>query len=126
MAFTLPSHTSTQIPQKYRPSQIPYVQRSRHSFSKGGRRSYPAKSLIISLEDAAANWYSRLPPGYNHSWKRLKEKLLLNFQGFQVELDMEEDFLSCAQKKETLPNFYRRFLLLKAQSPEVSDDQVIA
>jgi hypothetical protein len=57
----------------------------------------------------------------------LKDKFLLNFQGFQAELDTEEDFLSCAQReKETLPNFYRRFLQLKAQAPEVSDDQVIA
>jgi hypothetical protein len=52
---------------------------------------------------------------------------MLNFQGFQVELDMEEDFLSCAQReKETLSNFYRRFLQLKAQTLEVSDEQVIA
>jgi hypothetical protein len=44
-----------------------------------------------------------------------------------VELDTKEDFLSCAQReKETLPKFYRRFLQLKAQAPEVSDDQVIA
>jgi hypothetical protein len=43
-----------------------------------------------------------------------------------VELDTKEDFLSCAQReKETLTNFYRRFLQLKAQAPEVSDDQVI-
>jgi hypothetical protein len=43
-----------------------------------------------------------------------------------VELDTEEDFLSCAQReKETLPNFYWRFLQLKAKAPEVSDDQVI-
>jgi uncharacterized protein (DUF3084 family) len=56
----------------------------------------------------------------------LKEKSLLNFQGFQSELDTEEDFLSCAQReKETLPNFYRRFLQLKAQALEVSDGQVI-
>jgi hypothetical protein len=26
----------------------------------------------------------------------LKEKFLLNFQGFQAELSIEEDFLSCA------------------------------
>jgi hypothetical protein len=39
---------------------------------------------------------------------------------------MKEDFLSCAQReKETLPNFYQRFLQLKAQAPEVSVDQVI-
>jgi hypothetical protein len=54
------------------------------------------------------------------------EKFLLNFLGFQVELDTQ-DFLSCAQReKETLLNFYRRFLQLKAQAPNVSDDQVIA
>jgi hypothetical protein len=44
-----------------------------------------------------------------------------------VDLDIEEDFLSYAQReKETLPNFYQRFLQLKAQAPEVFDDQVIA
>jgi hypothetical protein len=40
---------------------------------------------------------------------------------------MEEDFLSYAQReKETIPNFYRRLLQLKAQAPDVSDDQIIA
>jgi hypothetical protein len=29
------------------------------------------------------------------------------------------------QEKETLPNFYRRFLQLKAQAPAMPDDQVI-
>jgi hypothetical protein len=48
----------------------------------GGDKATLAKSLIISLEDAAANWYSRLPPGCIYSWPQLKEKFLLNFQGF--------------------------------------------
>jgi hypothetical protein len=44
-----------------------------------------------------------------------------------MKLNTEEDFLSCAQyEKETLPKFYRRFLQLKAQALEVSNDQVIA
>jgi hypothetical protein len=95
--------------------------------SARGDEATLAKSLIISLEDAAANWYSTLPPGCIYSWQQLKAKFLLNFLGFQAELDMEEDFLSCAQReKETLPNFYRRFLQLKAQAPEVSNEQVIA
>jgi UDP-2,3-diacylglucosamine pyrophosphatase LpxH len=82
---------------------------------------------MISLEDTAANWYSRLMLGCIYSWQQLKEKFLLNFQGFQAELDTEKDFLSCAQReKETLPDFYKRFQQLKAQAPEVSDDQVIA
>jgi hypothetical protein len=94
--------------------------------SLGGNEATLAKSLIISLEDATANWYSRLPPWCIYSWQQLKDKILLNFQGFQAELDTEEDFLSCAQReKETLPKFYRRFLELKAQAPEVLDEQVI-
>ncbi|WP_430283733.1 hypothetical protein [Pseudoalteromonas sp.] len=54
----------------------------------------------------------------------MKKKFLLNFQGFQAELDSEEDFLSCIQgKKETLLNFNQRFLQMKAQALEVSDNQ---
>jgi hypothetical protein len=72
-----------------------------------GDKATLAKSLIISLEDAVANWYSRLPPRCIYSWQQLKEKFLLNFQGFQLELDTKKDFLSCAKhEKETLPNFY--------------------
>jgi hypothetical protein len=44
-----------------------------------------------------------------------------------VELNTEEDFLSCVQKeREPLLDFYRKFLQLKGQAPEVSDEQVIA
>jgi hypothetical protein len=85
--------------------------------SMWGDKGTLAKSLIISLEGAAANWYSRLPPGCIYSWQQLTENVLLNFQGFQAELDIEEDFLSYAQKeKKTLPNFYWRFLQLKAHA----------
>jgi hypothetical protein len=95
--------------------------------SAGGDEATLTKSLIISLEDAAANWYSRLSAGRIYSWQQLKEKFLLNLQGFQAELDMEEDFLSCTQReKETLSDFYQRFLQLKAQALEVFDDQVVA
>jgi hypothetical protein len=95
--------------------------------SAGGDEATLAKSLIISLEDATANWYSRLPPSCIYSWQQLKDKILLNFQGFQPELDTKEDFLSCVQKeREPLPEFYRRFLQLKAQAPDVFDEQVMA
>jgi hypothetical protein len=95
--------------------------------SARGDEATLTKSLIISLENTATNWYSSLPTGCIYSWQQLKEKFLLNFQGFQAELDTEEDFLSCAQReKERLLDFYWRFLQLKAQAPEVSDDQVIA
>jgi hypothetical protein len=92
-----------------------------------GDKATLTKSLIIYLEDVVVNLYFRLPPGCIYSWPQLKEKFLLNFQGFPAELNSEEDFLSCTQReKETLSNFYRRFLQMKAQAPELSDDQVIA
>jgi hypothetical protein len=47
--------------------------------SAGGDEATLTKSLIISLKDAAANWYSRLPPGCIYSCQQLKEKFLLNF-----------------------------------------------
>jgi hypothetical protein len=91
--------------------------------SARGDKATLAKSLVISLEDAATNWYSMLLPRCIYSWQHLKEKL----QGFQVKLNMKEYFLSCAQwEKETVPDFYWRFLQLKAQALKVSDDQVIA
>jgi hypothetical protein len=94
--------------------------------SARGDEATLAKSLIISLMDATAYLYSKLPSGCIYSCQHLKEKFLLNFQGFQVKHDTEEDFLSCAKReKETLPSFYRRFLQLKAQAPKVSNDQVI-
>jgi hypothetical protein len=79
--------------------------------SVGGDDATLAKSLIISLEDAAINWHSRLLPRCIYSWHKLKEKFFLNFQGFQVELSTEEDFMSCVQyEKEMLSNFYQWFL----------------
>jgi hypothetical protein len=65
--------------------------------SAGGDEATLAKLLIISLEDTSANWYSRLPPRCSYSWQQLKDKFLLNFQGFQAELNTEEYFLSYAQ-----------------------------
>jgi hypothetical protein len=53
-----------------------------------------AKSFIISLENVAANRYARLAPRSIASWAQLK-KILVNFQGFQADLSMEEDFFSC-------------------------------
>jgi hypothetical protein len=69
----------------------------------GGDEATLTKSLIASLVDAVANWYSKLPPGCLYSWQQLKEKFLLNFQGFQAELDTEGDFLSCAQREKETP-----------------------
>jgi hypothetical protein len=60
--------------------------------SSGGDDTTLTKSFSISLENAATNWYARLPPRSIVSWAQLKEKFLVNFQGFQADLSTEEDF----------------------------------
>jgi hypothetical protein len=60
--------------------------------SFGGDETTVAKSFIISLENAAANWYARLPHRSITSWAQLKEKFPVNFQGFQADIHTEEDF----------------------------------
>jgi hypothetical protein len=85
----------------------------------GGDETTLTKSFIISLENASANWYIRLPPRSITSWAYLKEKFLIKFQGLQTDISTEEDFFSCQQyERETLPDFFRRFLQLKAQAPK--------
>jgi hypothetical protein len=126
MAFPLPTTPSPKYIGNMDPRKFLMGYEATIALARGDEATL-TKSLIISLEDDAANWYSRLLLGCIYSWQQLKEMFLLNFQGFQVELDMEEDFLSCAQREnETLPNFYQRCLQLKGQAPKVSDEQVIA
>jgi hypothetical protein len=50
--------------------------------SFGGDKTTLAKSFIISLDNAATNWYARLSPRSITSWAQLKEKFLVNFQSF--------------------------------------------
>jgi hypothetical protein len=94
--------------------------------SFGGDDTTLIKLFIISLENVAVNWCARLPPRSIISWAQLKEKFLVNFQGFQVDITTEEDFFSYQQyERETLPDLFPRFLRLKAQASEVSYEQAI-
>jgi hypothetical protein len=74
--------------------------------SFGGDDTTQSTSFIISLKNAAANWYTRLPPRSIMSWAQLKEKFLVNFHGFQAYITTDKDFFSCLQyERETLPDF---------------------
>jgi hypothetical protein len=45
--------------------------------SCGGDDTTLARSFIISLKNAVANWYVRLPPRSIMSWAQLKQKFLV-------------------------------------------------
>jgi hypothetical protein len=81
-----------------------------------------AKFFIIALEGPALTWYTRLPPLSIDSWKTLRDKFLLNFQGYRPETDALVELSLCRQQeKETLRVYYNKFLPLKSQLPLVDD-----
>jgi hypothetical protein len=92
--------------------------------SSGGDDATMAKSFIIALEGPALTWYTRLPPLSIDSWRSLQDKFLLNFQGYRPDTDaLAELSLFKQLEKETLREYYRKFLTLKSQLPSV-DDQI--
>jgi hypothetical protein len=92
--------------------------------SSGGDDATMAKSFIISLEGPALTWYTRLPPLSIDSWRSLRDKFLLNFKGYRPDTDALAELSLCKQlERETLREYYRKFLTLKSQLPSV-DDQI--
>jgi hypothetical protein len=92
--------------------------------SSGGDNATMAKSFIIALEGPALTWYTRLPPLSIDSWRSLRDKFLLNFQGYRPNIDALAELSLCKQlERETLREYYRKFLTLKSQLPSV-DDQI--
>jgi hypothetical protein len=90
--------------------------------SSGGHDATMDKSFIIALEGSALTWYTRLPPSSINSWKELQDKFLLNFQGYRPNTDALAELSLCKQQeKETLREYYRKFLTLKSQFPSVND-----
>jgi hypothetical protein len=92
--------------------------------SAGGDDATMAKSFIITLEGPTLTWYTRLPPMSIDSWKSLRDKFLLNFQGYHPDTDALAELSLCKQlERETLREYYHKFLTLKSQLPSV-DDQI--
>jgi hypothetical protein len=90
--------------------------------SSGGDDATKAKSFIIALEGPALTPYTRLPPLSIESWKGLRDKFLLNFYGYRPDTDALAELSLCMQQeKETLREYYRKFLTLKSQLPSVDD-----
>jgi hypothetical protein len=55
--------------------------------SSGRYDATMAKSFIIALEGLALTWYTRLPPLSIDSWRSLRDKFLLKFQGYRPNTD---------------------------------------
>jgi hypothetical protein len=90
--------------------------------SSRGDDATMTKSFIIALEGPALTWYTRLSPLSIDSWKELRNKFLLKFQGYMPDTDTLAELSLCwQQEKETLREYYKKFLLLKSQLPSIDD-----
>jgi hypothetical protein len=90
--------------------------------SSGGDDTTLAKSFIIALEGPGLTWYTRLPPLSIELCKGLHDKILFNFQGYQPDTDAPTELSLCKQQeKETLREYYRKFLMFKSQLPSIDD-----
>jgi hypothetical protein len=63
--------------------------------SSGGDDAMMAKSFIIALEGPALTWYTRLPSLSIDSWRSLRDKFLLNFQGYRPDTDALAELSLC-------------------------------
>jgi hypothetical protein len=123
MARQLQGWDLPQIQRQHRPSTIHHELSSRRRIIRRGRR-HNGQVLHHRLEGLALTWYTRLPPLSIDSWRSLRDKFLLNFQGYRPDTDALAELSLCKQQeKETLWEYYRKFLTLKSQLPSV-DDQI--
>jgi hypothetical protein len=112
-AGTYPKYNGSTDPAQYIMSYQVAVASSR------GDDATMAKSFIIALEGLALTWYTRLPPLSIDSWRSLRDKFLLNFQGYRPDTDALAELSLCKQlEKETLREYYCKFLTV-AEPPEL-------
>jgi hypothetical protein len=94
--------------------------------SYGGNTAVMAKSFVMAVKSVAQTWYSSLRPGTITSWQKLKDMLVMSFQGFQTKPVIAQALFQCTQDhEEYLQAYVRRFLRLRAQAPTVPNEIVI-
>lgn len=78
------------------------------------------------MKGSAQKWYSSLKPRSIKSWEQLRTTMLIDFQGFQHTEYTSDDLFDIKQyHKEPLIQYYKRFIQMKTQIPNVPEEVVI-
>ncbi|XP_066341333.1 uncharacterized protein [Miscanthus floridulus] len=94
--------------------------------SASGDDAILAKSFVIAAEGDALAWYSMLKPSTVYSWENLRDKILANFKGLAAQSLTSTDLFQCKQMQgETLHDYFRKFVQLKAKAPDVPEEIAI-
>ena len=80
----------------------------------------------MAVKGPAQQWYSLLKAKSKHSWDQLKVNLPVDFQGFQPASLTDIDLFNCKQQiKERLSQYFKRFIQIKAQILNISNEVMI-
>jgi hypothetical protein len=94
--------------------------------SYGGNTAVMAKSFVMVVRSVAQTWYSSLHLGTITSWKKLKDMLVTNFQGFHTKpVTAQALFQFTQDHEEYLQAYVRKFLWLRVQAPTLPNEIVI-
>jgi hypothetical protein len=95
--------------------------------SNGGDATTKAKALVLALKGEVQYWYANKQKGHITSWFQLRNKLLSNFKGMQVEdLDSNDLINMCIQgDRESLQEYMHGVVKLTARAPGVSESGTI-
>jgi hypothetical protein len=112
-----------QVQRQHRPSTIHHELSSRRRIIRRGRR-HNGQVLHHRPRGSGLDLVHQVVPLSIDSWRSLQDKFLLNFQGYRPDTDaLAELSLYKQSEKETLQEYYRKFLTLKSQLTSV-DDQI--
>ena len=100
----------------YKPPQLPmydghsdpkqFLMRYEATISSyGGNTAVMAKSFVMAVRSVAQTWYSYLQLGTITLWQKLKDMLVIRFQGFQTKPVTAQALFQCTQDKLMKINF---------------------
>lgn len=125
MASILQTFCTTQVQQHHRPKEIPNELWSHNSLGWGDDFIL-AKLFVIVCEGTTLNWFSKLPPNsISSAGNTWNPNFWLTFRGFNKAFVTLGDLFNCKHGEDTLTNYFRRFIQLKAQIADVPDSVTI-
>jgi hypothetical protein len=91
-----------------------------------GTKEIAMQSLQLHLTGAARSWLSKLERGTIRSWEELTKQFMSNFKStYKRPTLIEEVKAYVQQQNETLTSYIQRWIIIKNDAVEVSDERAI-
>ena len=123
MARQLQGRDLPQVQWQHRPNTVHHELSSPRRIIRRGQR-HDGQVFHHRPRGPGPNLVHQVAPVVHRLLEKSPGQILLNFQGYRPDTDALAELSLCKQlEKETLREYYRKFLTLKSQLPSV-DDQI--